>query len=337
MFNIASPPNRELSFVMGRIIIALCLFTSQAYAHLADDWRHDYMAYLSVEADTSPIRNFSSSHKSRKTSSVGINMVYFKEVLAQLSGETAVEINEQRAMITERKSEINLNRTRNLLKQEFYKHGFETDNHVFGGGVNFIAEKKGTVHPERTLILSAHIDSVGNKGANDNGTGVAGLLALAQILSGSQFPITIRMIGFDKEEVGLRGSDAYVSSLRDRDQIIGNINFEMMGVNARKDGAFHVIDCGRTESLFLSAAIRKSIIQRQLDLSIVRACTNRSDHASFWRRNIPAIVISENFFGGDADPCYHNRCDVMDDRLNYPYMAQILEAILGAIEEIAAN
>jgi hypothetical protein len=107
-----------------------------------------------------------------------------------------------------------------------------------------------------------------------------------------------------------------------------------MGFNGRKDGAFHVIDCSRPESIFLGQEIRNSISSLGLPLSIVKTCTDRSDHASFWRNNIPAVVISENFFGGDADPCYHAKCDVMDDRLNYEYMGNILEATLDATEKL---
>jgi hypothetical protein len=45
-------------------------------------------------------------------------------------------------------------------------------------------------------------------------------------------------------------------------------------------------------------------------------------------------VISENFFGGDADPCYHAKCDVMDERLDYNYMSNILSAVLDASETL---
>lgn len=107
-----------------------------------------------------------------------------------------------------------------------------------------------------------------------------------------------------------------------------------MGVNSRKDGSFHVIDCQKENSLFLSQGIRSSINKLGLPINIVKACTDRSDHASFWRNKLPAVVISENFFGGDADPCYHAKCDIVDERLDYSYMGNILEAVLDATEQI---
>ena len=148
------------------------------------------------------------------------------------------------------------------------------------------------------------------------------------------FAYTIRILGFDKEETGLVGSDAYVGSIATKSNIIGNINFEMMGVNSRKDGSFHVIDCQKASSVVISNEIRSSIANLGLPLTIVKACTDRSDHASFWRHNLAAVVISENFFGGDADPCYHAKCDIVDERLDYTYMGNILEAVLDATERL---
>ena len=86
--------------------------------------------------------------------------------------------------------------------------------------------------------------------------------------------------------------------------------------------------------MVLSDEIKSSIASLGLPLSVVKTCTDRSDHASFWRHKLPAVVISENFFGGDGDPCYHAKCDVMDDRLNYDYMRNILDAVLDATENI---
>ena len=157
---------------------------------------------------------------------------------------------------------------------------------------------------------------------------------MAQELAKNNYAYTVRVLGFDKEETGLVGSDAYVASLQNKSNIIGNINFEMMGVNSRKDGSFHVIDCQKATSVAISNEIRSSIANLGLPLTIVKACTDRSDHASFWRHNLPAVVISENFFGGDADACYHAKCDIVDERLDYGYMGNILEAVLDATEHL---
>ena len=305
--------------------LSLLLASVTSFAHGDRDWREDYIGYLSVEYEVP----FSQLNTIKAHSPARLDMSFFKAKLAILTGAQTFGT----ATIAERNKKENLDLTRSFLAEEYKKIGFTVTTHHFGSGVNFVAEKLGSTTPEKVLILSSHIDSVKCRGANDNGTGTIGLLTVAKELAKKNYGSTIRVLGFDKEEVGLVGSDAYASSLKSQD-IIGNINFEMMGVNARNDGAFHVIDCNRTESLFLSQEIKNSISSLGLPLSVVKSCTDRSDHASFWRNKIPAVVISENFFGGDADPCYHAKCDVMDDRLNYDYMRNILEATLDATEKL---
>lgn len=311
---------------MKTLFLSLVLATS-AFAHGDQDWREDYEAFLSVSYETIPMTKSNIPFEPR------IDMGFFKEKLIVLSSN-------------ERKSNAGLDKARTFLSDEYKKIGFDVSLAPFGSGTNIIAEKKGTTHPEKILIISAHIDSVGNAGANDDGTGTIGLLTVAQILAKNDYPITIRVLGFDREEVGLKGSDAYVAALPNKTDIIGDIHFEMMGYNSRKDGAFHVIDCNSglfggnrpvNNSLFLSQGMKDSIAELGLNLTISKACTDRSDHASFWRNKIPAIVISENFFGGDGDPCYHAKCDIVDDRLDYDYMGKILEALLRTIEKQAAR
>lgn len=321
------------SFLLGILI------TSSALAHGDMDWNSDYEAFLSFRFNS--VIQTSKSNNSRLGVST-IDMDFFKEKLLVLTGETPF----QGELITERKSNQKLDLARAFLKEEYEKLGFTVALHPFGSGTNIIAEKKGTISPEKVLILSSHIDSVGNKGANDDGSGTIGLLAVAKNLAQKNLPITIRVLGFDREEVGLKGSDAYVATISEKQNIIGDIHFEMMGYNGRKDGAFHVIDCNSgifggnkpvENSLFLSQAMKDSIAKRNLDLSITKACTDRSDHASFWRHKIPAIVISENFFGGDGDPCYHARCDVLDERMDMEYMGKILTALESSILQISSR
>ncbi len=306
------------------LLLSSMMLMSFAFAHDGHDWRMDYEAYLNLNYQAPLNKSFGHLRAPKR-----LDMSFFKEKLEIFAS-------------VERKTNKNLDVARAFLTEEYKKLGFEVSLHPFGSGTNFIAEKKGTKNPEKVLVLSSHIDSVGNKGANDNGTGTIGVLAVAKELAKNDYAFTVRVLGFDREEVGLKGSDAYVAAIAYKKAIIGNINFEMMGHNSRNDGAFHVIDCERPffvdatglGSQVLSAKVKESIATLGLDLNVVKTCTNRSDHASFWRHKIPAIVISENFFGGDADPCYHASCDIVDERLNYGYMEKILEAVLDSTEKL---
>ena len=66
----------------------------------------------------------------------------------------------------------------------------------------------------REIILSAHIDSAGTPGAQDNASGVAVLLELARTLPKLNLPFRLRFVFFGAEEVGLLGSKAYVDRHR---------------------------------------------------------------------------------------------------------------------------
>jgi Zn-dependent M28 family amino/carboxypeptidase len=67
--------------------------------------------------------------------------------------------------------------------------------------VNIVAEKRGSSAPDEIILVGAHYDSVlGGPGANDNGSGVAGLLELARLLSERQLPRTVRFVAFVNEE-----------------------------------------------------------------------------------------------------------------------------------------
>jgi Zn-dependent M28 family amino/carboxypeptidase len=86
---------------------------------------------------------------------------------------------------------------------------FSYDSHTYS---NVVGVLPGTVHPDRVYIVGAHYDSVGNPGADDNGSGVAGVLEAARVLSQYKFESTLVFVGFDREEQGLIGSYAYANA-----------------------------------------------------------------------------------------------------------------------------
>jgi len=69
--------------------------------------------------------------------------------------------------------------------------------------------------PDREVILSAHVDSAGTPGAQDNASGVAVLLELARTLPKLDLPFRLRFVFFGAEELGLLGSRAYVRQHRE--------------------------------------------------------------------------------------------------------------------------
>jgi hypothetical protein len=310
-------------------------FSTSAFSHgndLSHTWLGDKAAYKSAKMLN---LNTYSKSKTQTVNPVIIDIDFIKEKLAQYSGAKIVNIGGKDVLIKERKSTKGRNLGREFLKQEYESLGFKVNFQEYGSfrkGSNFIAEKLGD-DESRVLIVSSHIDSVQNAGANDDGTGTISALAIAKALTKYRSKYTLRIVGFDQEEVGLVGSKAYVKNLK-KDEVIGDIQLEMMGTNSRKDGVFHVIDCDKSHSTFLTESIAQAIVDNNIDLKVNKACTTRSDHAKFWDANMPAVVLSENFFGGDSDKCYHKKCDVLDERIDFNYVAKITTAVAHSVKNL---
>jgi Zn-dependent M28 family amino/carboxypeptidase len=101
---------------------------------------------------------------------------------------------------------------------------------------NVIAEIRGRSTPDRILVAGAHYDSCQDcPAANDNASGVAGLLHLARTFAGAAFDSTVRLVFFANEEpphfnFGMMGSQDYAWRCRERkEDIRGMFCLETIG------------------------------------------------------------------------------------------------------------
>ncbi len=97
--------------------------------------------------------------------------------------------------------------------------------------LNVIAELEGR-NDDNVVMAGAHLDSVpAGPGINDNGSGSAALLELAEQLAKLKPENTLRFAWWGAEESGLIGSTAYVNGLSqaERDRIALYLNFDMVG------------------------------------------------------------------------------------------------------------
>lgn len=97
---------------------------------------------------------------------------------------------------------------------------------------NVIAKMPSTNPNGRVVILGAHYDTVPNtQGANDNGSGVAVLITIANEVVGKTFPFDLHFVLFGSEEIGLFGSRYFVDSLSqtERDAVVAMLNFDVPG------------------------------------------------------------------------------------------------------------
>lgn len=270
-----------------------------------------------------------------------IDKAFLVEKLEEFTGERKVLINGEEIYLSSRSTKIERTNATLYLKKEYEKLGLQVELKKYRTGVNVVAEIKG-LNPDKVLIIGSHYDGVRNSpGADDNGSGTIGALAIARYFITRPTPkYTLRFIAFDQEEKGTVGSKNYVAQLSKEGKlstIKGAILMEMLGYDADQDGAFHIVDCARSArriesgSDVLTKMILAGLDASQVDLKRSTACTTRSDHSRFWQKGIPAIVVSEDFFGGDSNPCYHKSCDNVA-QLDFDYMQKNLIMITTGIE-----
>ncbi|MCJ1678165.1 M28 family metallopeptidase [Streptomyces sp. APSN-46.1] len=163
---------------------------------------------------------------------------------------------------------------------------------------NVIAETRGG-DENNTVFLGAHLDSVAaGPGINDNGSGSAGILQVAQRLASSQSKINnkVKFAWWSAEEFGLLGSEAYVAGLTDaqKKQIKLYLNFDMI---ASPNSAYFVYDGDNSDGVGAgpgpegSAQLEKGI-NSFLDSKNVphegTDFTGRSDYGPFIEVGIPS-------------------------------------------------
>jgi Zn-dependent M28 family amino/carboxypeptidase len=195
---------------------------------------------------------------------------------------------------------------------------------------NVIADCPGNYSGTRDLILViAHLDSINIQGradaiapgADDNGSGSAGLLEIAKVLKTHQNKHDLRLILLGGEEQGLFGSKQYVASLNTAEQarIKAVLNMDMIGTLNTTNPTVLLEGAPVSQSI-IDALAEAAGIYTELTVEIsLRPFA--SDHVSFIDRGIPSVLTIE---GSDsANSNIHSANDTLD-RINYDLMLEIL-------------
>lgn len=262
-----------------------------------------------------------------------------REDLESLSGARPVVIDGRQVVIANRATSENKNLARKWLRHELEALGYTVTEHHYGSGINLVADKPATGSKDNSLLLvTAHLDTVQTAGADDDGSGIITTVTIARALAAKSLERHLRFVAFDEEERGLIGSAAYAKHLAKTGEInnVSVINIEMTGYDSDSDGEFHAIDCNENTSGTLTETLLSTISLLGIPLRKINACTNRSDHAVFWEYDRPAIVMSQNFFGGDSNPCYHRACDTVS-QLNFEYMGKLTKAAANAVFRLTSS
>jgi Zn-dependent M28 family amino/carboxypeptidase len=197
---------------------------------------------------------------------------------------------------------------------------------------NVLAESR-TGDPNNVVMAGAHLDSVfRGPGINDNGSGSAALLEVAEQMAKVKPINKVRFAWWGAEESGLVGSTAYVNSLSqaERDKIALYLNFDMVG---SPNYVFFIYDGDNSDGVGAGPGPAGSAeIEQTFEEFYTRVgepfkgtdFTGRSDYGPFIAVGIPSgglftgaegikTAAEATTWGGTAgqqyDPCYHLACD----------------------------
>ena len=257
-----------------------------------------------------------------------------------------------------------LHRAAAYIERVWREQGYAVTRHEYTvqgeTSANLEVTREGTNPSAGILIVGAHYDSViGSPGANDNGSGVSALLEIARHFSTYAPARTVRFIAFVNEEPPFfktrdMGSRAYVAMARARgDDIRAMICLETIGYYSDSAESQHYPplfnlfypDAGNFigfVSNFRSRALLKESVAAfrvASDFPLEYISTfafipgvDWSDHWSFWRDGIPAIMVTDT--APYRYPYYHSARDT-PDKVSYKELTRVIGGLLAMVSRLA--
>jgi len=201
-----------------------------------------------------------------------------------------------------------------VLKDEYIVVGAHFD-HLGLGGI-----KSGSLNPGTLMI---------HNGADDNASGTAGILELSHKLMSNRHLLkrSVLVVCFDAEEKGLLGSKYYAENpVRNISNATMMVNMDMIGrLNNNSVILGGVGSSGNFENIIADTRINHTI---DIETNMGGVDFGRSDHASFYRENIPVL-----FFFTGAHEDYHKPTDDWN-KIDYQGEKEILDFIYDLIIDI---
>jgi Zn-dependent M28 family amino/carboxypeptidase len=250
-----------------------------------------------------------------------------------------------------------------MCAERFSELGYTVTLHDFGKGVNVIGTLTGTTRPDEIVIVSAHYDTIPNSnGADDNASGVAGVLETARLLSGARYDRTLVVACWDQEEPALYGSYVYANQAMTNNVDIKvayvydeigltddrpdsqrfPVGFDMYFPDAAKElkendhkANFVLLIYDEDSSQWAQAISTQADklglpsigLQANLDEHVPSELKG-SDHASFWIEGYPAIEINDT--SGFRNAFKHTQFDTVD-RLDHEFATKIISAVTASL------
>ncbi len=249
-----------------------------------------------------------------------------------------------------------------FIKGEFSKSSqrvivqkFDADNRSYS---NIIASF-GPDDGER-IIVGAHYDVCGDQdGADDNASGVAGILALAQLLKSTNLKYRIDLVAYSLEEPPFFGTEqmgsyVHARSLHDaKIPVKGMVSLEMIGYYSNEENS-QVYPLGFLKWFYGNKGNYITIVQKSIEGDFSKqfkalAFKNNSlltksfrapsffggidlsDQRNYWKFGYSAVMITNTSFYRNAN--YHKKEDVLYN-LNIPNIGLVVDGLFRTLKEI---
>jgi hypothetical protein len=264
--------------------------------------------------------------------------------LERLTGERTVDVgNGPESILSRHKLNTGNALAADWLQQRLLALGYSPVVQGFnaGTGENILAEKVGTLHPGRKVIICGHYDAmpggpVNAPAADDDGSGTCSVLEAARVLAPYSFENTIVFALWDEEEQGKVGSAYYagVSAAND-DTIAAVINMDAISYDGNGDGLMRIHTRPVANSLAIkdSALVVNTTYGLNLNIAINNPGATYSDHASFWSEGYGAILVIEDF-DNDGNPHYHTPTDLLQ-YMDLAYWQDLTRLSIGTTAVLA--
>jgi len=207
-------------------------------------------------------------------------------------------------------------------------------------GFNVIGTKPGSDPNSRLhIVFNAHYDSVKvSPGADDDGSGVAAILATVAAFQNYNFSHSIHFVCFSGEEQGLLGSKAYTDMLyeKNEDNVIIEFNADGIGYsNSESSNTFRL--WGTEDVSWLMDVVDNLNQDYEIGFTLEKRTLPEdqrggSDYYSFVRYGIDSIA----FFEGAWNPYWHSKDDTIE-HMDLPYLTKATELIASSIVWLSDN
>ncbi len=213
---------------------------------------------------------------------------------------------------------------------------------------------------DNIIVIGAHYDSVvGTPGADDNASGVAGLLELARLTSENPLNRTVRFVAFTLEEppafmTSRMGSYVHAEGLREEGiKVHGMISLEMLGYYCSHEGCqlypsslFSLFYPKKGDFISFVGNLFSRAFTREVEKAFREVSSfpveslsapafipgvDFSDHRSFWKFGYRAFMITDTAFY--RNPNYHSPGDIAGT-LDYEKLAEVVAGLYKALRNI---